>query len=157
MNKRLTLVIGLILIIIGGFGNNLSLDGLGDLLKNVVNVEVVDVGVDEPSEKVSELVSPIKAIVTDKDDRIDIAVFHKVLGDRMLKYQDMNTQELNDLYVEYARGFFGDSLNDKYVGLDQLILSVLKSQTGDELAMLGVKERGLLAELFYGIAWHLQK
>lgn len=115
---------------------------------------LVNLNIPKPSELELEKTSRISEIVTEKEDKINICIFNKIFGDRILKY-DISQQELNDLYVLSAKSFFGNSLKNKYEELDSFLKNAMMNITGDEIHQLTDEEKLELQKIFYGISWSL--
>ena len=151
MNNKAILFLGIILMFVGAFGKT----ALKNLPVTINEVEVIDLGVLKPSTDVSNSVSVISEIVTDSQDRLNIAIFNKVFAQRILTWDSVTQQMVNDVYVTAAKSFFGDSLKDKYEGLDEFLVKTLEVVVGDDIHTLTTTERREISDLFYGISWHL--
>lgn len=145
-------VVGIIFIVAGFF-----IDDIVDNLTVINEVEVVQLGLSQPSDEISEEVSRINEIVTDADDQLALAIFNKVAADRIQHWPAFDQQQFNDVYVSAAKKFFGDSMKDKYEELDKFLLSAIMEITGDDLHKLSVSERQNLVDKLYGVSYHLLK
>ena len=151
MKNRTILLLGLALMFIGAFGKPI----LENLPVKINEVEVIDIGVLKPSEEVSDSVANVSRIVTEDEDKLNIAIFNKVFAQRILTWDEVNQQMVNDVYVNAAKEFFGESLKGKYEGLDEFLISTMETVAGDEIHNLTTTEKRQISDLFYGISWHL--
>lgn len=118
-------------------------------------VEVlVDIDIPKPSDVYLDRLSPISDIVTEQQDRVNLCIFNKLFGDRVVNYKT-SQQELNDLYVLSAKNFFGDSIKNKYEDLDKFLVDAIIKITGDDIHQLTDEEKLELQKTFYGISWAL--
>lgn len=111
-------------------------------------------GIQKPTDAISQQVSKINSIVTNDIDRLNLAVFNKVFGDRVVSY-DTDIQKLNNVYTLAAKYFFGDTMKDKYIDLDLFLINSIIDTVGDKNHILSDSEKSSLQEKFYGIAWYL--
>jgi hypothetical protein len=110
----------------------------------------------EPSEEIKEKVSSIAELVTDKEDRMDLAVFNMIFAKRVLNYE-AEAQDVQDIYVEAAKILFDKSLKGKYNGYGESIQDLLKDSMGDENHTLSQSEKDSLSEDFNGLAYVLSR
>lgn len=152
MNDSMFRVVGIVFIVAGFF-----IDDIVDNLTVVNEVEVVQLGLSQPSDEISKEVSRINEIVTDDDDQLALAIFNKVAADRIQHWPDFDQQQFNNAYVSAAKKFFGDSMKNKYEELDRFLLSAIMEITGDDIHKLSVSERAKLVDKLYGVSYHLLK
>lgn len=152
MNNSMIRVIGIVFLVAGFF-----IDDIVDSFTVVNEVEVVRLGLSQPSDEISNIVADIDDIVTDKEDRLAIAIFNKVCADRIPNWPEFTQQEWNDIYVSAAKKFFGNSMRGKYENLDTFIVSLISDITGDEIGNLSADDRKQVVDRLNGIAWHLIK
>ena len=152
MNSAMFRIIGIVFIISGLF-----IDDIVKSLTFVNEVEIIQLGLSQPTDEISSSVSEISDIITDTEDRLAMAIFNKVCIDRINNWPEFNQQDFNDIYVGAAKNFFGDSMKDKYEGLDKFLIKVMIDITGDDIHNLSISERQELINKFNGIAWHLIK
>ena len=107
-------------------------------------------------EEIKEKVSSIAALVTDKEDRMDLAVFNMIFAKRVLNYE-AEAQDVQDIYVEAAKILFDKSLKGKYNGYGESIQDLLKDSMGDENHTLSQSEKDSLSEDFNGLAYVLSR
>ena len=143
MKKRLLLVGGVILLLVGLFG-----------LPQQANVNGFEIDVPKPNGNVPDNVRNIASLVTNVEDRQQLCAFNKIFADRLISYET-DQQKLNDVYVLAAKKYFGDSLKDKYKDLDVILKNAISSVTGDDVHLLGDKEKEDLQNNFYAISWYL--
>ena len=147
-NHRFNIVAGLVLIIIGIF-----LDGIREWMPAVNTTPPI--AISEPSDKILEEVQPICNLITDPDDRLKMCAFNKVFADRVPNYT-ITAQQVNDLYVDAAKIFFGDSLKGKYNNLSMELTQLIISVTTNEDHRLIEPEKRDLNKKFMGLAWCLR-
>lgn len=145
MKNKLLLFIGGIMIIIGTLS-------AGDT--NVGIDVLVNIDIPKPSETMESKFSNIKNIVREQEDKINLCIFNKIFADRIKNYS-IDQQQLNDLYVMAAKDFFGESLKNKYDGLDNFLVSAINEVVGEEVHQLNEDEKSQLQNRFYAIAWIL--
>ena len=150
MNNSMIRVIGIIFLIAGFF-----IDNIVDSLTIVNEIHVVKLGLSEPTEAISSAVKQIDDIVTEKEDRLAIAIFNKVCADRIIKWPSFTQQQLNDVYVAAAKKFFGNSISGKYELLSSFSVSVFQDVTGDDIHELSSSEKLEIISRLNGISWHL--
>lgn len=150
MNKKLIgTIIGIILIGIA-------------LLPSSINIPVptpnpvpeINLDLDEPTKEILQTTSTLNKLITDKDDRVKIAVFNYVFTKRVLGYQT-DVQKLNDVYVAAAKNYFGSSLKDKYDNLDVELTKLFSTVLGDDNHVLSESDKVNLKDTFGGLAWSL--
>ena len=152
MNSSMLRTIGIVFLVAGFF-----IDDIVESFTVVNNIEVVELGLSQPSDEISSIVAPIDDIITDENDRLSMAVFNKVCADRINKWPELNQQEFNDVYVSAAKRFFGDSMANKYEPLDRFLVKVIMDVTGDDIHSLSSEERSKKVNRLNGIAWYLIK
>lgn len=117
---------------------------------------IVDLKIEKPSEKVLIETKPVVDIVTDKDDRIKMAIFNQEFAQRLLKY-NTDIQKVNDVYVLAGEFYFKNDLKGKYPQLANSIVNMIKSITGDDNHILSQEEKQIISDKFMGLAWSLLK
>ena len=147
-NQRFNVVAGLVLIIIGIF-----LDDIREWMPEVKNTPAVDIS--EPTDIMLGEVRAVCDLVTDPDDRLKMCVFNKVFADRMPDY-NITAQQTNDLYVDAAKNFFGDSIRGKYDNLSVKLKELIESVTTNEDHRLIEPEKRDLNKKFMALAWCLR-
>lgn len=152
MNNSMIRVIGIVFLVAGFF-----IDDIVGSFTVINEVEVVQLGLSQPSDEISSIVSGIDDIVKDKEDRLAIAIFNKVCADRIPTWPEFTQQEWNDIYVSAAKKFFGNSLRGKYADLDTFIVSLISDVTGDEIGNLSANDRKQIVDRLNGVSWYLIK
>lgn len=150
MNNSMIRVIGIIFVIAGFF-----IDNIVDSLTVVNEIQVVRLGLSEPSEEISNAVRQIDDIVTEEEDRLAIAIFNKVCADRIMKWPSFTQQQFNDVYVAAAKKFFGNSISGKYGLLSSFTVDIFKDVTGDDIHELSSSEKLEIINRLNGISWYL--
>ena len=114
----------------------------------------VNLDIQKPSEEILNLVEPINALVTNKQDRIKLAVFNYSFSKRIPNYSTQ-TQKINDIYVLAGENFFGESLKGKYPELANQLKNLFIYSVGENDHIISVNEKIELANTFGGLAWKL--
>ena len=151
MSNGIRTLLGLTLVILGLFWNELQ-----ERIPDFTPIPEPTIVVNEPSEEIKEKVSSIATLVTDDNDRINLAVFNKIFSNRCTSYEATN-QEVNDIYTLAGRNFFQDTLKGKYEGLSKSLTDLMKAELGAEVHELSEKEKADLSKVFNGLAWSLQE
>jgi len=149
MNNRTRVIVGLFLVLIGFFWNNII-----NAIPKIDNKPVQVVKIDKPEQQILDKTEPIAKLVTDKNDKLNLCLFNDVFSKRLVSYKT-DAQKMNDVYVEAGKNFFGDSIKGKYEGfsksLDDLFISVL----GVENHEVTENEKSTLSKTFSGLAYCL--
>lgn len=131
-----------------------------DINPNIVPVTPVtpsiNLDIDKPSDEILNIVKPISDLVTNKDDRIKLAVFNYCFSKRVDKY-DIKAQQMQDVYVLAASHYFGESLKDKYDNLDKKLIELFELSVGGDDHILVNTDKTNLKNNFGGLAWSLIK
>ena len=150
---RLRTIIGLAVIIIGLFWVQIQ-ERIPDIVPD--NTPSVVITIDEPSQEIKEKGSSIADLVTDEKDRLNLCIFNKVFAERVGSY-DADAQQINDVYTEAAKIFFGETLKGKYEGYGSGVTDLMSDVVGDENHKLTKEEKDELSNIFNGLAWHLNQ
>tara|TARA_R110000868_G_scaffold315517_10_gene576428 strand:+ start:2325 stop:2795 length:471 start_codon:yes stop_codon:yes gene_type:complete len=110
--------------------------------------------IDKPNEDAIARVKLFSDLVTDPSDRAKLAIFNYQFAIRVLSY-DATSQQTNDIYTLAGKTFFKDTLVNKYDGLAEEIVKLIKECIGEENHTLTQKEKELLNEYFLATAWIL--
>lgn len=146
MNSNVRIIVGLSLVIIGFFWNDIQ-ERIPDFSPDVpLAIEIV-----EPTDDIKKA-TEFASVVTDPTDKLNLTVFNKIFADRCVKYKATN-QNINDVYTLAAKNFFGNSLNGKYDGYGENLVDTMKSVIGDEVHELSNEEKQKLSQTFMGLAW----
>ena len=143
-------ILAALLIAYGLLGNSIF-----DVLDSPTPTPLPTVTVNEPAEAIKAVVAPIAAVVTEADDRVDVALYFLELSKRLPNYEDITLQQLNDLVRHSATAVFKGNLVGKYDGFDEGLVKNIIRIAGDTEHTLSVKEKKDLSDLFEGIAWSL--
>lgn len=119
---------------------------------NPINFNVLDL--EKPSVEILAVVKPISKMVTNTVDKAKLAVFNQEFGKRILSY-NVDAQQINDIYVAAASCFFQDSMNDKYDGLGESIVELMKSVVSEDNARLTEIQKLQMSKNFLGLSWSL--
>ncbi len=142
-------ILGLIIVVVGLFLPVFQ-EWMPDSIPKPDNTPVIDVV--QPSQEILEKVSSISGVVTDKTDRLNLCIFNKVFSERVKGYS-ATVQQVNDIYTEAGKAFFGDTLRGKYDGYGSGLLSLMKDILGEENHSLTTEEKDVLSTHFNGLAW----
>lgn len=149
-------ILAIALLVYALFGN-----GLLDLLdkpspepKPEPSVEILNI--EKPSDIVISKVKVFSDLVTDPTDRAKIAIFNYEFAKRVIGYET-SSQQINDVYSLAGKIFFKKTLVDKYDGLAEEIVSLLKYIITDENHEVSMQEKNKLNEYFMGVAWVLTR
>jgi hypothetical protein len=108
----------------------------------------------KPDDVILKKVSRTADLVTDKNDRDSLGIFNWVFSKRIESY-DLDSQQVNDIYVGAAKEVYGDSLRGKYEGYKQDITNLMKDTLGTENHSVTDEEKTKLKVDFSGLAYSL--
>jgi len=145
---NIRVMIGLLLVVVGFFWNDI----VKLIPESSPNPEPVLV-INKP-DKISDNVSSVAGLVTDKEDRTKLAIFNNVFADRVLDYQT-DAQQINDVYSQAAKNMFGQSLRGKYNGYGEGLIEIMKDTLGDENHEVSQEEKNDISQDFKGLAYTL--
>ena len=155
--KDYRLLIGGGLLIVGFFGHKYP-EYLEKIKKFATknSVQIVDI---KPEDAILLKTDSISKIVTDKTDRINLAIFHLQFANRLDNYykQNITSQQLIDLYTASVKGFFKDSLVGKYDGLAEEVVKVFKDSMGELDHILSQEEMDSVKQNLNGLSWNLSQ
>lgn len=147
-------ILAIALLVYALFGN-----GLLDLLdkpspepKPEPSTEILNI--EKPSGVVISKVKVFSDLVKDPTDRAKVAIFNYEFAKRVVGYET-SSQQINDVYALAGKIFFKDTLVDKYDGLAENIVNLLKYVMTDENHTLSTEDKNKLNEYFMGVAWIL--
>tara|TARA_Y100000310_G_scaffold342927_1_gene448277 strand:- start:1479 stop:1919 length:441 start_codon:yes stop_codon:yes gene_type:complete len=144
MSNKIRLLIGLVLVLIGVFGNSI------DITPDVKS----PIDISKPTESLVNQWLETSDSITDSKDRLRLCVFNKTFAERVVEYE-AEAQQVNDVYVLAAKEVFGDTLRGKYDKLTPAIQSAMGDILGDENHDIIEPERGDLNKTFMAFAWCL--
>jgi hypothetical protein len=150
MNNGTRLVIGLCLVSVGLFWNNLV--NLIPKIDKKIPKQVVQI--DKPSDEVFNTVKSTADLVTDPSDKIKLCIFNNTFSKRVTSYS-ADAQQINDVYVQAAKNIFGDSLKGKYQGFSGSLDKLFGSVLGIENHIATDKEKSAISDTFRGLAYCL--
>tara|TARA_Y100001973_G_C5176504_1_gene322301 strand:+ start:242 stop:694 length:453 start_codon:yes stop_codon:yes gene_type:complete len=145
-------IIGVIVIVIGLFWVQIQ-EGIPDIVPDIK--PAVELNIDEPSQEIKEKVSSIASLVTDVEDRLNLCIFNMIFSERVLEYK-ADAQQLNDVYTQAGKIFFGETLKGKYAGYGEGIQKLMSDIVGNENHELTQEEKDKLSKVFNGLAWALR-
>lgn len=138
----------------------ISLIGVGSfgvIQKRInINVPTITIDIEKPSENILQKVEPISDLISDKKDRINIAIFNKEFSERIKKYHT-DVQQVNDVYTLAGQEYFSDSLKGKYANLGKKIANLISNITTEDNHILSNEEKQELSDTFSGLSWALIK
>lgn len=144
-------VIGVVIILIGLFWPQI-VERIPEITPTPEPNNPAVIEISEPTPSVLEKVSSLASLVTDEDDRLNLAIFNKIFSDRVTKYSG-DTQQINDVYVAAAKYVFADSLKGKYLGYSSGLTELMRQIMGEENHELTEEEKLMLQEYFSALAW----
>lgn len=151
MSEKARTLIGLVLVAIGVFYNQIS----NFIITPEPRPNVVVIQIDQPSQEIISVAGPIANLVTDQHDRLKLCYFNKIFADRVANYSDVKAQQVNDIYVHAGKTCFNTSLKDKYNGFSVGLESLFKKGMGTQQHVLSDKEKAKVNKIFLGFAWCL--
>jgi len=145
-------IIGLALLVIGLFWSQIQ-----ERIPDFTIPSKPSIDIMEPSEEIKEKVSSISSEVVDDMDRLNLAVFNNVFSERVLDYSDVKAQQINDIYTDSAKIFFGQRLKGKYSNLADNLTGLMSDTLGDEDHIVTPAELQDLSSDFQGLSWSFSK
>jgi len=144
-------IIAILLITYGLLGNSMF-----DILDTPTPepTPAVTLKIDEPTDALKSKVVPVASLITNDDDRVEVAIFFLELSSRIEKW-DLNLQQLNDVVVRAAGQYFNGRLHGKYDGFDEGLTRLILDVTGSDIHVLTDQEKFKLHEAFEALAWAL--
>jgi len=112
------------------------------------------VSISKPDDVILKKVSRVANLVTDKNDRDSLGIFNWIFSKRIESY-DLDSQQVNDIYVGAAKEVYGDSLKGKYEGYGQGVTNLMKDALGTENHSVTNEEKTKLKTDFHGFAYCL--
>lgn len=112
----------------------------------------------KPEDKYVKETEKIASIVTDKEDRIDLAILNVEFAKRIDSYMSKNvsSQQLVDLYSNSIKEYFLDRLKGKYENLPEEAKKIFSNIIGDEDHALSKEEFDSVSKTLLAFAWNLQ-
>lgn len=153
--KDYRFIIGSVLILIGLWGHRAP--EYFQKLKNAVSKDTVQIVSEKPSDEIVLKSKKVSDLITDNQDRLNLAIFNLQFADRLKTYFDQNitSQQLTDLYTASLKEYFKDSLVGKYDGLATEIKSLFESSIGSLDHILSKEEVDSLKTDLIGLSWNL--
>ena len=149
---KIKAIIGLALLFIGLFWSQIQ-ERIPDFtIASKPSIDIV-----EPSEEIKEKVSSISSEVVDEMDRFNLAVFNNVFSERVLNYSDVKAQQINDIYTDSAKIFFGQRLKGKYSNLANNLTGLMSDTLGSEDHVVTPAELQGLSSDFQGLSWSFSR
>jgi hypothetical protein len=133
------------------FGNSL----LSNVDVTPVTPPTTIIDMDKPDDKTIESVSAFSDVITDPTDRTKIALFNYEFASRINSWENINNQQMNDVYTKAGNNFFKNTLVDKYNSLAEMIISLMQNCVGDDAHILTDKEKDDIQKHFSALAWVL--
>lgn len=151
MNKKIILnVVGLLILLFALFPTSITIPNINPIIPQ----PNINLDIEKPSDDILNRVKQITNYITNKEDKINLAVFNYVFSKRLMTYKT-DSQKINDLYVLAGEDFFKGSLKGKYEKLSSDIKSIFMDILGDKNHMLSEEEKLSLKNNFSGLAWSL--
>jgi len=152
MNNHIRTIVGLSLVSIGFFWNNIvsvipKFENKNPSLVEIVNIE-------KPSQDILDKTMPIAELITDKSDKLNLGLFNNIFSKRVVSYET-DAQSINDVYVQAAKNFFADSIKGKYQGFAESLDGLFVETLGSENHKVLENEKSSLSKTFGGLAYCL--
>jgi len=153
--KDYRFILGAILILIGLLGHRAP--EYLQKFKSAIFKDSIQVVDEKPADTTIEKSKKLAELVTDKEDRLNLALFNLEFSKRLQSYFEKNitSQQLIDLYTESLKNNFKDSLSGKYTGLSEEIQKLFESSIGPLDHILSKPEIESLKNDLVGLAWNL--
>jgi hypothetical protein len=155
--KNLKLLLGIALLAVGFFYNDLPIDRLlhaqktnneyGQLLTLV-----------KPSDAIYQEVKDIKSIVSGPDEVFDrelIAIFNNEMGKKIENYDNVTTLAFENYYYDAGKMYFEGRISKKYSGLGDKLYKIILSTLGENESVMSKDDFKKLSDKMRGIAWVL--
>lgn len=130
------------------------------LFKGGIDLPIIDntpVVVDVvPSDELQNKVMPVASLVTNKDDKLKMSVFFKEFSDRVINYEDVKLQQVQDILVEAAVIYFDPPLV-KYEGFSDGLSVLIRDAAGDDDVYLSTEVKKDLSSTMEALAWALNQ
>jgi hypothetical protein len=156
--KNLKLLLGIVLLAVGFFYNDLPIDRL--LKHNISSNNQYDklLTLTKPSDTIYQEVKDIKSIVSGPDEVFDrelIAIFNNEMGKKIATYDNVTTLAFENYYYDAGKMYFEGRISKKYSGLGDKLYKVILSTLGENESILSKEDFKKLSEKMQGIAWVL--
>lgn len=113
------------------------------------------IDMEKPDDSILKSVAAFSDVITDPTDRTKIALFNYEFASRVKSWDNINNQQINDVYTIAGKDFFKDTLVDKYNSLAEMIISLMQNCVGDDEHILTDQEKDKLQQYFSALAWVL--
>ena len=147
---KIAVALGLLWFVFYGSIPSININPIPDEVDEVEEI----INVEKPSEEIIAQVKPVADLVKETEDKAKLALFNYEFAERVKNYPS-DVQQLNDVYTEAAKIFFGNTQANKYPGFSDGLLSLFKSVVSDENHVLTTDEKDALSNLFKGLTWAL--
>lgn len=148
---RIIVALGLLFFVFfGSIPNEININPIPDEVDEVEEI----INIDKPSDAILSMVRPVADLIKQPEDRAKIALFNHEFASRINRYH-IDCQQLNDLYSNAGKKFFGESLRGKYNNFSQSLVDLFQSVVTEENHVLTKDEKESLSKLFDGLAWAL--
>lgn len=157
--SKVRLLLGVALLAVVFIGT----DKLGTFVTKVLGAvtqeqtEKVKLDIEKPSQELLDETKPVADAVTDKEDKVKLALFNVEFSKRLPKYLDksISVQQLLNIYKEAGVKVFADTMKFKYPaygdGLKNMILKII----GEDEHILSKEEQESLKKKFEALSWNL--
>lgn len=138
------------------------------IVKDFVSVPKPDIPVDnpyvkilnlqEPSEKIIELTTPVSVAMGQNakdEDKELVAIFHNEMAKRLANYKNITTIQFENYYLDSAKEIYGDKIRGKYKDLGNEVQKLVINTLGEDEGVITEQEMNNLATNMKGIAWVL--
>lgn len=152
---RIIIAIGLIVFSLWG---NTKIPEYITHIKHAIFKPAVVIVDSKPDDKYIKETEKIASIITDKEDRTDLAILNVEFTKRIDSYMSKNvsSQQLVDLYSNSIKEYFLDRLKGKYENLPEEAKKMFSNIVGDEDHSLSKEEFDSVSKTLLAFAWNLQ-
>lgn len=155
MNKKMRLILGLVICVIGLVG-----EPIFNALKNVnITPDKTDVTVVEPAIELKTLVDPVVEIDIKSEDANLLSCFYSEMADVVNEDSTFlqNTEQFRTFNITAGKLYFSTKLKDKYENLGESIDKIIIQSIGVENVALDSSKRKKLVDVLNAIAWGVKQ
>lgn len=154
MNKKVRLLIGLAICVIGLVGEPIF-NAITNLKPNNPNVVVVN----EPALELKTLVDPVVKIDINPEDADLLSCFYSEMADIISKDKEFlqNTEQFRSFNIAAGKLYFDTKLKNKYDTLGESVDQIIIEAIGKENVSLDSTKREKLVNVLNALAWSVKQ
>lgn len=154
MNKKVRLLIGLAICVIGLVGEPIF-NAITNLKPNNPNVVVVN----EPALELKTLVDPVVKIDINPEDADLLSCFYSEMADIISKDKEFlqNTEQFRTFNITAGKLYFDTKLKNKYDTLGESVDQIIIQAIGKENVSLDSTKREKLVNVLNALAWSVKQ